>query len=197
MPYSKVKELPPALQAALASVGYRRQDVAVEVRERASRFASGGAGCRAFCAVVHLVTGQTKLERGSWGGANAFNPGNAVDLDAGTYLIPPNVAVINGSEGGGRPVCASITISPANAAALLPCADDELTDRAGWILYCFSALNSRGRADEFERRPRPSEAELDELAARGLLKRARNGATRITTAGRNALEAHRASHEAT
>ncbi len=54
--------------------------------------------------------------------------------------------------------------------------------------WTFKGLTSAGRKDEWSRRGSvPSETELDALATRGLLKRAKNGATQITTEGRNAL----------
>jgi hypothetical protein len=196
MPYVSTSDLPDSLRAALRELGYHRPDVAVEVHENASRHDVSGAGYRAYCCVVDLATGRRRIERGSWGGPNPYQA-PAVDRDQAAYAIPAGAAVINGREGGAQPVSATITISPANAAALLPAAAD-ISRREAWILYCYKALTSAGRKREFEEggaggRP-PSEAELDALAERGLLKRAKNGRTSITTAGKNALEQARKVH---
>lgn len=191
MTYAKVRELPESLQAALKSVGYARPDVEIQAKEKASRFSGGWSGQRAFCCIVDMATGRFETDHGSWGGSNMFNPGNAVDNDTNTYTIPPNVAVITGSSGG-RGTFADITLRPDAIAPLLP-AKAEVSPREAWIIYTFAHLTNAGRKNEWarhdlasgKRHVAPSEAELDALAARGFLKRARNGATQITTEGRN------------
>lgn len=184
--YAKVRDLPDPIKRVLGEVRYGRPDIAIEPREQVSRGGCSGDGRRAFVAVVDMSTGQSKIEWGSWGGPNPFNPRNAVDLDRTLYAIPPNVAVVEGSIGSRT--YATVSVRPDAMAALLPAATD-VTDRERSIIRQFAAFTSAGRKNEWERYPKskPSEVELDALAARGLLKRAKNGATSITTDGRNAI----------
>ena len=130
--------------------------------------------------------GETKSFEGSWGGANMFNPGNAVDLDKTQRPLPEGFAVIKGSTGNF--MHAYILLNPNNLAKFLPINDVELSPRDRWILYTFDGLTSAGRKDEWRySRDIPSEDDLNRLAEMGYLKRSRNGATKITTEGKNAL----------
>lgn len=185
--YSKVKELPDSIQRALASVGYGRADIEIEPAETFTvKSYSTGDGQRAFCIVVNMATGELKRFDGSWGGENAFNPGNAVDKDETARPLPPGFAVIKGSVGNG--VYAHIELNPENMAKFLPTQDTSLSDRDKWLLYTFDGLTSAGRRDEWSRqRDVPTEEDLNRLAAMGYLKRSSNGATKITTEGKNAL----------
>jgi len=189
--YAKVRDLPEPIQRVLREVRYGRPDIAVEPREKVSRANMGGDGRKGFVAVVDMATGQSKIEWGSWGGPNMFNPHNAVDLDRTLYAIPPNVAVIEGSIGA--KTYATVSVRPDAMAPLLPAATD-LTEKEKTILTQFARFTSAGRKNEWERYPetRPYEFELKSLAERGLLKRAKNGATAITTEGRNAIPGWRA-----
>ena len=183
--YQKVRDLPPAIQRVLRSVNYGRTDIGIEAHETVCRSYGSADGCRAFVAIVDLATGQETIEWGSWGGPNMFNPQNAVDLDRADYPIPPNVVVVHGHIG--MKTYATLSVRPDALVKWLPPAP-ELTARDRWVLWTFKGLTSAGRRNEWERQgSTPSETELDALAARGLLKRAKNGATQITTEGRNAL----------
>lgn len=183
--YQRVADLPEAIRTVLREVSYNRVDIGVEAHETVSRAGASGEGRKRFVAIVDLATSQHRIEWGSWGGANINNPSNAVDLDTEDHAIPPNVAVVTGLIGG--VTYATLTVRPDAMARMLPSLP-TLSPREQWVLWCFKALNPRGRKHEFERRGiTPSDAELDALAARGLLKRSRNGATQITTEGRNAL----------
>lgn len=185
--YSKVRDLPESMQRALASVGYGRADIEVEPSETFTvKSYATGAGRRSFCIVINLETGEEKRFDGSWGGSNMFNPGNAVDMDETERPLPPGFAVIKGSTGD--KVFARIELNPENVAKFLPIQDSSLSDRDKWLLYTFDGLTSAGRKDEWSRcRDVPSEDDLNRLAAMGYLKRSSNGATKITTEGKNAL----------
>jgi len=184
--YAKVRDLPESIQSALRAVSYGAADIEVRAAEKVSPQVCGGDGKRGFCVLIMLATGQREELIGSWGGSNMFNPQNQVDLDSADYPIPDGVAVIKGTMGYPR-TFATLYLAPSNIAKLLP-APTELDPRDRWILYTFSGLNSMGRRNEWARyRDTPSEADLNRLAAAGYLKRSRNGATQITTEGKNAL----------
>ena len=186
MPYAIVRELPEVLQRALSSVGYGRKDVEIRASEKESLFCAGGDGNRGFAILVNLSTGACETHMGSWGGSTPWNPNNAVDLDDREYTLPVGGAVIKGSEGGGRPVYATITLHPDNMAKFLP-AGPTLTDAEKQILWAFKTLKSGPYRQSALAGSRKED--LDVLVSRGMLKRSSNGATAITTAGRNALEA--------
>lgn len=188
--YAKVRELPEPIQRVLREVRFGKPAIAIEPHEKVSRAGASSDGRRAFVAIVDMASGQSKIEWGSWGGPNPFNPRNAVDLDRTLYEIPPNIAVIEGSIG--QKTYATVKVRPDVLVPLLPGATN-LTDRDKRTLNQFAGLTSAGRKNEWERYPerKPTDAELDSLASRGLLKRARNGATSITTEGRNAIAGER------
>lgn len=179
-----VNDLPPALRAALASVDYGRKDVAIEHAETVSIADAGGDGYRAFAIVINLSTGASETHWGSWGGANAFNPRNAVDLDTREHALPPDGAIVRGCIGGGRPVSARIVLSPACRMIALPAAAD-LSDREIWILAVHGGIKAGYRRDYLQRAS-VQPGEIDALVSRGLLSRNRAGAVTITTAGKNA-----------
>lgn len=181
-----VRDLPRALQAALSSVGYGRKDIRVEHRERESIADAGGNGYQGFAIVVNLSTGARETHVGSWGGPNMFaqSARNRVDSDHTMHTIPPDGAVIRGSRGGGKPVYATITVSPACQILALPPAA-ELTDRQRAILSVVCGIRGGYRREYFERgNVQPSE--IDALVTAGLVTRNRAGALSATTAGRNA-----------
>jgi len=182
--HCEIKTLPDSLRSALSAVGYGKRDIAVRPVETLSMHAEASDGSRGFVLLVDLATGRREEHWGSWGGANMFNPRNAVDLDTTPRPVPPGMAIVKGSKGGH--VFATVYISPANTAALLP-AKSELTDRQRSILAQYKSLTSAGRANEWSRYPesKPTDAELGELVALGLLSRNRAGAVSITTAGKN------------
>lgn len=179
--YVRTKDLPSSITCALSAVGYRRADINIEASETTSMRVSSGAGRRGFVVLVDIATGRTEQHTGSWGGANMFNPKNAVDLDGTERPIIPGMAVISGSEG--EKVFATIYLHPENIAKLLP-AKPEVTEREAQILYCMG-YKSGYRRTELERMG-TTPAELDSLVARGFLTRNNKAAMSLTTTGRNA-----------
>jgi hypothetical protein len=181
----EVKTLPDTLRAALKSVEYHCTDIGVEVSDKVSANAQGSAGSRGFVLVVDIASGEMKRHMGSWGGASACE-NRQVDLDTNTYDMRPGFAVISGSMGYPR-TFATMYLHPENMAKYLPAAP-QVSDRDRTILDQFNGLTSAGRKDEWSRYPqsRPTETELNSLVSRGLLARNAAGATRITTAGKNA-----------
>jgi hypothetical protein len=186
--YAQVRELPNAIQTLLASLGYGSKDILVETGTEVSPLGPGGDGLREFCAILDLSTGERKVEWGSWGGANMFNPRNRVDLDGNLYPIPPNSCVVKGHTGGGRPVYATLTVRPD---MVLPCLPSKvgLNPRLQWILDTLKRYNSGGRKYEFHRWEHvpPSDGEFKELETLGLIKITKSGAISVTTAGKNAV----------
>jgi hypothetical protein len=182
----RVSELPDSLRSALVDARYCRGDVAVEVRESVTLMDAGGAGRRGFAVFVNLETGEARRVNGSWGGANAFNPQNRVDLDDTPHPLVEGLAVIQGSEGGDG-VSASIVVCPANAARLLP-EKAETSEREQLILYAHSALKGGTYRQEFLTRHGVVRAELDAMVKRGLLKYDGLRRIQITTAGKNARD---------
>jgi len=198
--YVQVKTLPQALQNALKAHGYGRADIAVDAAETFTAFVAGGQGQKGFCTLVNLATGETETHWGSWGGSNMFSPGNAVDNDQRDSALPPNFAVIKGSEGNST--YATITVNPSSLAPLLPVAAEGISDTDKKILVCYKSLKSGQYRNEallkvFSDAPswKPADPKhsaalasaLDSLVSRGLLKRSSNGATQITTEGKNAI----------
>jgi hypothetical protein len=182
----KVSELPQSIRNALRAVSYGRADIGVRARETFCPAQGGGNGYRCFAVILDLASGRFEIKQGSWGGANPWNPTNAVDLDTNDYPIPAGVAVIEGSQGGGKPVYASLIVRPENLTPLLPAAS-EVSERDVYILCAYRSLTSAGRKNEFERRGNPpSSTELESLTKRGLLAKAGTG-LKITTDGKNAI----------
>ena len=183
MTHVKVNALPPSVQSALASFGYARQDISVTAETTFSLRAGSAQGRRAFVCVVNLETGEKLVTYGSWGGANMFNPTNAVDLDDEDRPLPPNVVVIHGSEGNS--VFADLEVNPATLAPMLPAAP-TIDDRDARILACYRSLKSGPYRKEALAKLKCSDEDIKRLCALGLLKQSSNGATQITTDGKNA-----------
>ncbi len=186
MTHIAVKGLPAVVQCALESVGYGRKDISVTAQETVTMGIASGDGYRAFVGVVNLDTGERKFHWGSWGGANAYCLDNRVDNDREQYAIPVNGCVILGSEGGGRPVSASIVVRADALAPMLP-PPVEVTEDEKRILYAYRALKGGAYRKEYLSKIKDSAELVNGLVARGLLKRAKNDATSITTEGRNAV----------
>lgn len=182
--YVETKTLPPVILRALERISYGRKDISVESRESFSMACGGGDGYKAFCLVINLDSGAIQEHWGSWGGANMFNPTNAVDLNTATYPLPENGAVIDGSIGGGKPTYAALRVHPSRLVKLLP-AKAELSERLTRVLNCYRYKSSY-RKDELARL-KATPAETDELVRLGLIDRNRAGACSLTTAGRNAM----------
>jgi hypothetical protein len=181
-----VKSLPECVQAALKSVNYHRADISVEPRESVMLSYPGGAGRKGFAILVNLTTGEYRTVWGSWGGANMFNPRNAVDLDSSRHTLPANGVAISGAIGHPR-TYATIYCPPSMATAFLPAPTAELTDAERHALYCHRAIKGGEYRREEMRRRRVGPDVVDALVTRGLLKRNAAGAVAITTDGRNAV----------
>lgn len=184
--YVKTNTVPEPLSKILRRIGYNHPDIRIDAAEKVSVFNTGGAGRRAFAIAVNFLTGEEKEIQGSWGGANIGNPDNPVDFDRGPQPVPPNGAIIIGSNLG-YSVVASIHLNRENLPKWLPPGNHDLSDREKSILRAFRSLTSAGRKDEF-REMRVSEDELLSLIQRNYLKRNSAGATSITTLGKNAVE---------
>jgi len=182
--YVEVAELPATLQRALKAVGYDRTDISMQASESYTPAGGSGQGQRRFVMAVNLATGERQEHWGSWGGANMFNPTNAVDLDTSERPIDPGFAVIEGNQG--EKTYAYLRLHPSNVVALLP-PKCELSERQLALLDVYAGLNSRGRKEYFDRRPKsvPTEDELAELVALGVITRNKAGAVTVTTKGRN------------
>lgn len=189
-----LRELPPSLQRALKSVGYRRKDIRVEADTTYSPSESSAAfeGSRGFIVVVNMETGQSKQETGSWGGATPLEPGK-VEHDRKNYPIPNNGAVIVG-ESGGRGTFARIKVHPQNLAKMLPSgAGEKLTEEENKALNIMGGIKGGYRAKSFSRydlgpynlKQNPL---LQDLLKKGLIQANRAGAMKITTKGRNAFK---------
>lgn len=181
MTYISTKELPKIVQSVLSSVGYHGKDIEIVIKEDVSVYCSGGDGYRYFAMIVDLSTNDVKRYMGSWAGANQYNLSNRVDLDDKNYVIPENVVVIIGHEGGTSPVRASLTISPKNIVPGLLPANSGLSDKERWVLGVFKSMTPAYRKEALS-----SYGEVvDKLVVEGYLKRSKNGATQITTLGKN------------
>lgn len=185
--YVDISDLPDPILKLLGKVRYMKKDIQVETRERVSPFGGGQDGYREFVGIVNLGTEECKVEYGSWGGSNPFNANNRVDRDTQSYDIPPNFAVVKGSEGGSKPVSCTLYIRSDMVAGWLP-SGKELNSREQWIIDTLKSYNPRGRKDEFNRynRVAPSQAEFEALKAKGLVKMNKAGAVSLTTEGKNA-----------
>lgn len=184
--YVDVKDLPDVLQDALKSVGYHRDNVMVDVKEKICPRPPSSKGRRGFCTVVRLdESGEYKTAWGSFGGSNMFV--QSIDDVHETVEIPADTAFVMGTGSGGKgyPAYAHITISPANINPKLLAPNADVTEKESKILAVFT-LKSGYRKEALSRLG-ATEDEVDSLVSRGFLKqRAKNGATRLTTEGRNA-----------
>jgi len=195
--YMLVRDLPKSLQAALDNVGYGKKDIEVKARETFNPVAMGGQGYRGFVAVCPMDdSGEFKVTYGSWGGENAFaRTIEGIDTDV---QIPPDVAFIQGSEGGGHPTLASVYISTRAMNPALLGAPADVSPKEAKILAIFQQLKSSYRKEEFDRlqekagiessraRQETTDREIESLIERGFLSRNKAGSVSITTEGRNA-----------
>jgi hypothetical protein len=184
--YVAVKDLPQVVQSALISVGYGCKDIQVKVQTSVQLSGAGGSGRRSFAILVDLAANKYHVETGSWGGQNMFDRANPVDNDFSSLPLPGNGAAIIGSQGGGHPVFARLVI-PRSMVAKIITADrgPELSPVERVALGCYKSLKSGPYRQEALARAKVTPAMLDSLVARGYLKRSSNGATQITTAGKN------------
>jgi len=184
--YLLVRDLPRSLQAALQAVEYGRKDIEVKAREMFDPSAAGGGGRRGFVAACKMDdSGTYEIEWGSWGGENPFT--HTIEGVRGEVPIPPEVAFVRGSIGGGHPTNASVYVSPHAMNPALLVAGPEVTPKEAKILAIFKGIKSSYRAEYFERLG-ATQREIDSLVDRGFLSRNKAGATAITTEGRNAAD---------
>lgn len=187
--HAKVKDLPSSLRAALNSVGFHKSDIEILAAERVTLSGGGaGAGQRDFTCAVNLETGASASTYGSWGGANAFNQTNVVDLDDREHEIPVNGALIKGSEGGGHPTMARVYVRPETLAPMLSSVPVLCPEEIA-ALWCHRALKGGSYRSEALKEHCVTLEHVDRLVEAGLLKRNSAGATQITTEGKNALTA--------
>jgi hypothetical protein len=184
--------MPPAVQRALKEVGYGRADIAVEARDVFYVGHPAGEGSRSFFGLVNLQTGQTKFTYGNWGGGEAGDIPQLADADRERRPLPPGMVVINGSEGGNRPVWATLTVHPSMMPALLP-AGGELTSQEQSGLNIIGMYISSARKEYF-RDARlgaygPENPIVRSLAQKGMVKITGAGAIQITTKGKNSRTA--------
>jgi len=185
--YVKVKDLPNEIERALSRVGYGRPDIRVATCEALSLSPPSGNGYRGFAVAVALDGSGQIVERwGSWGGANMFS--RTIDDATEEVSLPQKTIVIKGLGGGSNPVSATIYAHPSTLAPLLPPAP-SIGARDARILYAFRSLKSGPYRNEELKAVRCTDADLDALASKGFVKRSKNGATQITTEGKNALDA--------
>ncbi len=187
MVHVPTKCLPPHLAAALSAVGYARPDIRVLSARTVETGSTGQSGRRSFGVLVSLASGARTGHYGSWGGPSLHGRG-LID-GGGVVTLASDEAYIAGSSGYG-PTYAVVHVHPDVYGEL--CAGgvsadvDELTDAEHHAIYCFAAIKGgQYRRDELRRRRVP-DSTVDALVERGYLKRARNGATSITTKGKNA-----------
>ena len=189
--YIEVKDLPECIQSALHEVKYGRKDISVSAVETVSMAGDGGDGSRRFVIMVNPDTGERKTLWGSWGGANMFNKQNAVDLDSETRPMPVGAIVISGCISG-KPTYATIEVHPDRLTKMLPSGEAQtLTEGEKSALLTYRSLKSGAYRKEALERIDGIKSIVEGLVRRGLLKQSRNGATTITTAGRNAIVAVR------
>jgi hypothetical protein len=187
--YVDPSDLPECVQTALRLVGHSgRKSVGVTAT---TQYASGccTSGSRAVYVSVHIGSGSVhELHYGSWGGANPFEslPGDSM-VD-----IAPGWCVVGGQTGGRTYVNVYAHPDTLDRVLPTPVAEPELTEDEIRVLCVHVSLNSRGRKNYFGRRPTlPVDACKARLADLGLLKVARNGASKVTTEGRNTAEQYR------
>jgi hypothetical protein len=111
-------------------------------------------------------------------------------VEGQTYALPAGVAVVEHSIFCGKDMGLTFYVRPDVLAPLLP-SGPELTDGERRALACFRGLKSGAYRQEALAGCGYSDEMRDRLAGLGLLKVAKNGATRLTTEGKNAAEVGR------
>lgn len=180
-----VEALPIVVRTVLKQHGYHRKDVSLTARESVSIAGGGGAkGQREYTSIVNLDSLNVDTHIGSWGGPNPFNPTNKVDLGDEQITLDDHTVVIKGSSGYRS--FATVYMNPNLAGKFMP-EPEEVSENEASILRAYGHLKSGPYRKEAIQRITNHQAIIDGLVARGMLKRAKNGATRITTKGRNAI----------
>lgn len=194
--YVEVAVLPPRIRAEIRDAGYRRSGIAVHPSMTYTPRAYSNDGERSFVIAIGIESGFRNEIVGSWGGGSYDR--RQVDLDSQIYQIPRGAAVIQGYEGGGQPVGATVLMHPDDVRIYLASAlrvAEPLASRLVSALGAISGYTSAYRVDYFASsglgKYGPDNAHVRDLAARGLVSIAKNGAIRVTIAGKSALAAAR------
>tara|TARA_R110000824_G_scaffold173688_4_gene351827 strand:+ start:100 stop:699 length:600 start_codon:yes stop_codon:yes gene_type:complete len=181
-------QLPQCVINAAASDGHKRADIKAVECDAVSPFYPADAGSRGVCILVDLETGSKTKSYGSWGGANMFVNPPVDSLDC-PVPIPEGHVVLKGSTGN-----LNLLTLYARAEFLSQFEEDELpelTEREATVLWAHRNCKSSYRKDHYYSRGLTT-AQLDiaktGLELKGLLKIAKNGASKLTTAGRNASD---------
>lgn len=182
-----LKDLPDVFRKALREVSYNKRDIEIKPATSYSLMDSGGDGQKGFAVAVNLQTDQYKITWGSWGGSNAFNPRNHVDMDDTNRTLPPDSAVIKGTSGSYT--WAYILIHPSNLQGLLP--EDSgtaLSQKELHALNILGGIKPGYRAEEFRDkglgRYSPDNPLIQGLIEKGLVA-LKGGGLQITTEGKN------------
>jgi hypothetical protein len=213
MTYVKTNKLAPAIQTALRQACFTKPDVRIEARTHVCIRGAAGQGQRALASLVedmHDVNTVT-THVGSYGGANPFTSRGDwdPDWDDTAKLVPVNGAIVTGTQGG----YVTVTVHPLTLARMIaPTSYDtmvasdaaidgnltqaatiahtaieaalsatQLTEEECYTLYTYGALKS---GEYRQRALRGLSHVVENLIARGMLRRAANGATQITTLGK-------------
>jgi len=181
-----MNQLPQCVINAAASDGHKRADIKAVECDSVSPHYPADQGSRGVCIVVNLETGNKVKTYGSWGGANMFTA-PPVDSVTGPIPIPPGCVVLKGSTGNLNLL--TLYARPEFLAQFEEDEKQELTERESTVLWAHKNCNSKGRKEHYYDRGLTA-AQLDlaksGLENKGLLKIAKNGASKLTTAGRNA-----------
>jgi hypothetical protein len=180
--YVLTNQLPEIIQSILKELSFNKKDIVVNIKEEESLFCASGDGRRGFVVLVNLSTNDYKIMRGSWGGANPFNPNNQVDLNDNYYKIPDNAAVIKGMEGNG--VSASVTFSPSNIVKNILPMEFDLSKEELLVLGYFRGYKSSYRKTLLLGK----DDMVNKLIEQGYLSKNKAGATSLTLKGKNAAE---------
>jgi len=215
---TSIAQLPERIRAELQNVGYHKADITVQSRDHVQIASAGAAGEQAFAVILH-ENGKRESYYGSWGGPNIASGTNRVDNLTAPPVVPPAKGAIIVGRMGRKSVYAVVIMAPTEFCAfaapadadivhdamavgrtdavnaLLGRPDDALSDTDRRVLYCYGALKSgeyrRNALAEISRQFSCDAAAIaDSLVQRGYLKRAANGATQITTQGKNARRGH-------
>ena len=179
--YILTNQLPESIQTALKLVSYKKKDIQVLVKEQESLICSGGDGIRGFSILVNLSTNENQIMRGSWGGANPFNPTNQVDLNDKLYTIPENGAVIKGHEGTG--IYAVVILSPKNIVSNLLTEDSSLSKEEKTVLGYFKYTSSYRKSLLEDKKEL-----VNKLIDAGYILKNKAGAMSLTLKGKNVAE---------
>lgn len=180
----EVKELPSVLREALDAVNYGARDIRVVQQERVDLQVNPSDGQRGFGVLVDLEKHSWKRFVGSWGGANMFTK-TEVDNSTGSAVLPPHGCIIKGTMGYPR-TFATLYVSQ-EAIKLLPAAgvDEDLAEGEQKVINAYCGYTSAYRK-ELLMRGTIKQEDIDSLVEKGYIKRSKNGATQITTKGKNA-----------